>query len=73
MPVLNWIGQMQNIPDSTFKDALVITVDTANARRIDNNGAYKQAAEIIKIDHHPNVDPFGDMNWSMILSLVVPK
>lgn len=63
LPVLNWIGKMQDIPDSTFKNALVITVDTANARRIDNDGAYKQAAEIIKIDHHPNVDPFGDINW----------
>lgn len=63
LPVLSWIGQMQVIPDSVFKNALVITVDTANARRIDNDGAYKQAVEIIKIDHHPNVDPFGDINW----------
>lgn len=63
LPVLNWIGQMQAIPDSTYKDSLVITVDTANARRIDNDGAYKNAAEVIKIDHHPNVDPFGDLNW----------
>ncbi|AUI72240.1 bifunctional oligoribonuclease/PAP phosphatase NrnA [Companilactobacillus alimentarius] len=63
LSVLDWIGKMQDIPDELYKDSLVIAVDTANARRIDNNGAYKNAKEIIKIDHHPNVDPFGDINW----------
>jgi len=63
LPVLNWIGKMQVIPAETFKDALVIAVDTANSRRIDNCGDYLRAAQIIKIDHHPNVDPFGDINW----------
>jgi len=63
LPVLNWIGQMQEISAETYTDALVIAVDTANSRRIDNNGDYRNAAEIVKIDHHPNVDPFGDINW----------
>jgi len=63
LPVLDWIGQMQNIPSDTYNDSLVIAVDTANARRIDNNGDYLKAKEVIKIDHHPNVDPFADINW----------
>ncbi|WP_334352880.1 DHH family phosphoesterase [Companilactobacillus sp. HBUAS56257] len=63
LPVLDWISPMEKISKSTFQDALIIAVDTANERRIDCNDAYKKAAEIIKIDHHPNVDPFGDINW----------
>ncbi|MQS75249.1 DHH family phosphoesterase [Companilactobacillus halodurans] len=63
LPVLDWIGKMQTIPSQAYQDALVITVDTANVPRIDNNGDYKKAAKLIKIDHHPNVDPFGDLNW----------
>src|SRR5699024_1239652 len=63
LPVLDWIGKMQQVPSATYDGALVITVDTANAPRIDNNGDYLKAAQIIKIDHHPDVDPFGDINW----------
>ncbi|KRO00034.1 DHH family phosphoesterase [Companilactobacillus kimchiensis] len=63
LPVLDWIGNMQNVSPETYQNSLVIAVDTANARRIDNNGEYKTAAKIVKIDHHPNVDPFGDVNW----------
>lgn len=63
LPVLNWIGKMDNVSPETYKDALVIAVDTANTERIDNAGEYKTASKIIKIDHHPDVDPFGDLNW----------
>lgn len=63
LSVLDWIGKMQIVSDDNYQGALVIAVDTANAERIDNNGAYKKADMIIKIDHHPDVDPFGDINW----------
>ena len=63
LPVLDWIGKMDQVSPDIYQDSLVIAVDTANARRVDNNGDYKKAAKIIKIDHHPNVDPFGDLNW----------
>lgn len=63
LPVLDWIGKMDNIPTATYNNSLVIAVDTANIERIDNDGSYKNADKIIKIDHHPNVDPFGDINW----------
>lgn len=63
LSVLDWIGKMDTVSQETYQDSLVIAVDTANARRIDNNGDYKKADMIIKIDHHPNVDPFADINW----------
>jgi len=63
LAVLDWIGKMDQISAETYQDALVIAVDTANSPRLDNNGDYQKAAKIIKIDHHPDVDPFGDINW----------
>lgn len=63
LPVLDWIGKMDLISPETYKNSLVIAVDTANSPRIDNHGEYLQAKKIIKIDHHPNVDAFGDINW----------
>lgn len=63
LAVLDWIGKMDQISTATYQDALVIAVDTANSPRIDNNGDYQKADKIIKIDHHPNVDAFGDINW----------
>lgn len=63
LPVLDWIGKMDIVSPETYQNSLVIAVDTANAKRIDNAGEYKTADKIIKIDHHPNVDSFGDLNW----------
>ncbi|RUO86303.1 DHH family phosphoesterase [Spiroplasma endosymbiont of Megaselia nigra] len=45
-----------------YKDALVIVTDTANIERIDSK-YWQKAKEVIKIDHHPNVTPFGDIQW----------
>jgi len=63
LPVLDWIGKMDLISPETYENSLVIAVDTANSPRIDNHGEYLQADKVIKIDHHPNVDAFGDINW----------
>lgn len=63
LPVFDWIAKMQDTPADTYQNALVIAVDTANSIRIDDEPYYQNAAEIIKIDHHPNVDPFGNLNW----------
>jgi phosphoesterase RecJ-like protein len=40
---------------------LAIVLDTANSGRISGD-AYKQADYIIKIDHHPSNDNYGDLN-----------
>lgn len=58
---LSFIGSMDDIPDSTYKHALVIVLDTANAPRIDDS-RYKLGDKLIKIDHHPAVDQYGEIN-----------
>ena len=45
-----------------YEGALVITTDTANTPRISNK-LYKEASFLIKIDHHPDVDPYADMSY----------
>lgn len=49
-----------NVDDSWFQNPfLAIAVDTATRDRVSNQN-YKLATTLIKIDHHPNVDPYGD-------------
>lgn len=59
---LSWLGESVEIPDSTYQDALVIVLDTANPPRVDDE-RYTTGKELIKIDHHPNDDPYGDLMW----------
>jgi bifunctional oligoribonuclease and PAP phosphatase NrnA len=59
---LNFLYRMDIIPDSTYNSALVIVCDTANKERIDDQ-RYKLAEMVIKMDHHPNEDPYGDLLW----------
>lgn len=47
-------------PLETLSEPLVIILDTANIERID--GELSNAKAIVKIDHHPNSEPFGDIN-----------
>lgn len=61
-PALHFLARMDKIDDEVFTDALVIICDTANTGRI-SDGRYKLAKKIIKIDHHPNIDPYGDLIW----------
>ena len=50
------------VPDEFLSDALGIVLDAATPERI-SNGQYALCREIIKIDHHINVAPFGDVMW----------
>jgi len=59
---LTFLREMDNIPDELYQDALAIICDTANKERICDN-RYMLAKTIIKIDHHPNEDPYGDLLW----------
>ncbi|MEH7442456.1 bifunctional oligoribonuclease/PAP phosphatase NrnA [Bacillus sp. JJ1122] len=59
---LNYLRRLDSIPDDTFKGALVIVCDTANAERICDD-RYRLGEQLIKIDHHPNEDPYGDLQW----------
>ncbi|MDF7636680.1 bifunctional oligoribonuclease/PAP phosphatase NrnA [Leuconostocaceae bacterium ESL0958] len=66
IPGLAWIGAddqaFDEVPDSAYQRALVIVVDTANAPRVDDQ-RWQQGMEVVKIDHHPNNEPFGDWQW----------
>ncbi|MBM7620573.1 phosphoesterase RecJ-like protein [Bacillus tianshenii] len=59
---LNFLSRLDEIPDSSYEGALVIVCDTANAERICDE-RYKLASKLIKIDHHPNDDKYGDLVW----------
>lgn len=61
-PSLTFMVEMDQIDDQLYEDALVIICDTANTGRIDDS-RYSLGKKVIKIDHHPNVDPYGDLSW----------
>lgn len=56
---LEFVGK-EDICENTdiYRDSLIIAVDTANLNRIDDDD-YKLGKEIIKIDHHLNVEEYG--------------
>lgn len=60
VPDLTWVAQMDHIADSLYQGALVIVTDTANAPRVSDE-RYASGAQVIKIDHHPNDEPYGDL------------
>ena len=61
-PTLTWMAEMDLVEDSAYQGALVIVCDTANTARIDDK-RYRQGDFLIKIDHHPNDDVYGDLSW----------
>ena len=48
-----------SVDEALIQKSIAIVLDTANTARIDDM-RYTQAKKIIKIDHHPNREPFGD-------------
>ena len=59
---LTFLNKMDQIADETYQGALVIVCDTANQARISDD-RYDKGEKLIKIDHHPNEDPYGDVLW----------
>ncbi|MFC3928430.1 DHH family phosphoesterase [Streptococcus caprae] len=59
-PSLSWMAKMDQVEDAAYTDALVIVTDTANTPRIDDS-RYTSGNYLIKIDHHPDEDPYGDL------------
>lgn len=59
---LSFLTEPDKLTDDQFQDALVIVTDTANTERVDDQ-RYKTGAFLLKIDHHPNDDPYGDLLW----------
>lgn len=50
------------VDDKFFADALGIVIDTATVERI-SNPQYALCRELIKIDHHIPLQPYGDVMW----------
>ena len=52
----------EQIAPELYKDALLIVIDTATADRM-SNSHYSEAKEMIKIDPHFDIRPYGDLCW----------
>ena len=50
------------IPDEVYEKSLAIVVDTGNTERISNQ-KFSLCKELIKIDHHINITPYGEPSW----------
>ena len=48
--------------DALYEDALGVVIDVASPDRVSNQ-KYILCREIIKIDHHIDREPFGDISW----------
>ncbi|TWT26360.1 bifunctional oligoribonuclease/PAP phosphatase NrnA [Planomicrobium sp. CPCC 101110] len=59
---LDFLDFPDKVEDADFENALVIVTDTANTERVDDQ-RYAKGAKVIKIDHHPNDDVYGDIVW----------
>lgn len=58
---LMFIGKMDQVETDQYTDALVIVTDTANRPRIDDK-RFSTGKALIKIDHHPDEDHYGDIS-----------
>ena len=59
---LTYLAKPDTVERSLYEDALVIITDTGNTERIDGE-FYTAGALLMKIDHHPDADPYGDVKW----------
>lgn len=59
---LAFLGGEDSIGEDEFKGALQIVLDTGNEDRISSK-FYKKAEKLIKIDHHIDDKPYGDISW----------
>ncbi len=55
-------GESEKVEDGFYADALGIVIDTATIDRI-SNPKYELCREVIKIDHHIDNKPYGDISW----------
>lgn len=55
-------GEDAPIADELYADALGIIIDTGTADRASNK-KFSLCREIVKIDHHIDIKPYGDLSW----------
>lgn len=58
-----FMGDIDKPNTDMFSDSLLIVCDTPNIKRIDGIDDIKVFKEVIKIDHHPEIDDFGNIKW----------
>lgn len=63
----NTYPKVQQISDEVIENSLAIILDSANQERIDDQ-RFASATKIIKIDHHPLIDDYGDIVWVSVES-----
>ena len=52
----------KDVSDKIYKKSLGIVIDTGDVKRISNK-KYELCKELIKIDHHIDHSPYGDISW----------
>ncbi len=52
----------KDIANEAYSESLGIVLDTASESRISND-KYKLCKELIKIDHHIDIEHYGDISW----------
>ncbi|MBQ9024113.1 MAG: bifunctional oligoribonuclease/PAP phosphatase NrnA [Bacilli bacterium] len=58
-----FMGEIDKVDEDIFKDSLLIVCDTPNIKRIDGIEDLSVFKDIIKIDHHPEIDDFANIKW----------
>ena len=59
---VSFIAKPSLVSDDLIKGSLAIVVDVANGERTSDQ-RFKDCDYILKIDHHPTIDNFGDYNY----------
>lgn len=57
-----YLGELDKFQESFYENSLLIVTDTPDKKRVDGVDASKFSCSI-KIDHHPFVDKFCDIEW----------
>ncbi len=82
-----FFGTHEKITEDSYNDALLITVDVPDIKRIDGVD-FSKFEDVVKMDHHPEIDKFSDYEivdesassaseiialWAYKLGLKIPK
>jgi bifunctional oligoribonuclease and PAP phosphatase NrnA len=57
-----FLGKPDDVTNDVFSRSLVISLDTANQERIYDQ-RYASGKQLVRIDHHPHIDQFGDIDY----------
>lgn len=57
-----YLGELDKFDESLYKNSLLIVTDTPDKKRVDGVVPEKFACSI-KIDHHPFVEKYGEIEW----------